>query len=444
MFTAKTIEDHINHNPVTAYQILIISLCAVINIFDGFDALAIAYTAPAIADEWGISPGTLGTVFSAGYLGMAIGALTLSGLSDRFGRRLNILLSMAAITFFMGMTATAGSVTVLILYRFCTGLAIGSMLASITALVAEYSPDSRRNLMVAIVQGTYAIGATLGGLLAAVLIEDYGWRSVFGAGALLNGLMLVVLFVLLPESLSFLLNRRPNGSLAAANRIMIKLGMPALDNWPPVPDPASRPVAGVKALFHGDMKKWSVLLWVATFSAMFASYFLLSWIPKIVVDAGLSLDNAILVGICVNTGGLAGIVWLGYRSAISGLRPLIITFFVIAGLLMMVFGALEAGVAVLMAIATALGFFGLGGFIGLYAVAARLYSTDTRATGVGWAIGLGRVGAIAGPFAGGILIGLGLSQATYFALLAIPFFVGALSVWLLRAGQLIPAKMPAE
>jgi len=189
------------------------------------------------------------------------------------------------------------------------------------------------------------------------------------------------------------------------------------------------------------MKKWSALLWVSTFCAMFASYFLLSWIPKIVVDAGLSLDNAILVGICINAGGLVGIIWLGYRSASSGLRPMITGFFATAGALMIIFGALDAGVGVLMVLATALGFFGLGGFIGLYAVAARLYTTETRATGVGWAIGLGRVGAIIGPFTGGILIGLGLGQATYFALLAIPFFLGALSVWLLRARQLIPAPV---
>jgi len=432
--------SYIDRDTLSGFQLLVVTLCALINILDGFDALAIAYTAPPIAEEWGLSPGTLGTVFSAGYLGMAIGALALGSLSDRIGRRMNILISMAVITVFMGLTATVGSVGMLIAYRFCTGLAIGSMLASITALAAEYAPDTKRNLIVSIVQGTYAVGATVGGLFAAVLIEDHGWRSVFGVGAALNGIMLVLLLAALPESLAFLLARRPAGGLAKVNAIVTRLGHPALSHWPALAETAPGATTGVRALFQGEMKRWSPLLWVATFSAMFASYFLLSWIPKIIVDAGLSLDNAILVGIAVNTGALVGIIWLGYRSATRGLRPLITIFFVVAGILMIVFGSLDTGVAALMGIATALGFFGMGGFIGLYAVAARLYPTGIRATGIGWAIGLGRVGAIAGPFAGGILIGLGLGQATYFAVLSLPFFTGAVAVWMLRAPQLVPAR----
>ena len=437
MSDRNSAEYYIDKDSFTRFQILAVSLCALINVFDGFDALAIAYTAPAISSEWSLSPGALGIVFSAGYLGMAIGAMTLGTLSDHVGRRKMILLSLAALTLTMGLTATAGSIATLLAYRFGSGLAIGAMLASITAITAEYSPDSRRNFMICIVQGTYAIGATLGGLLSAYLIEDHGWRAVFGVGAVLNGCLFILMYFLLPESLAFLLNKRPGNGLERANSIIGKLGRKALSAWPTRADREDG-TGGVKLLFEKDTRKWSLLLWLATFSAMFGTYFLMSWIPKIVVDAGLSLEQAIWVGMSINAGGLVGILWLGYRSASSGLRFMITVFMAMAGGLMIVFGFLGNQVGILMAVAVAMGFFGQAGFIGLYSVAGRLYPTRIRATGIGWAIGLGRVGAIIGPSIAGILIGLGWERSNYFLVLSIPFFVGATAIWLLKAKQLEP------
>lgn len=432
-------EQYIDKDSFSRFQVLAITLCALINIFDGFDALAIAYTAPAISTQWSLSPGALGVVFSAGYLGMAIGAMTLGTLSDHIGRRRMILISLIALSLTMGLTATAGSITTLLTYRFLSGLAIGSMLASITAITAEYSPDSKRNFMICIVQGTYAIGATLGGLLSAYLIQDYGWRHVFGVGAVLNACLFVVIYFLLPESLAYLFNKRTAKGLQQANRIIVKLGGAALDAWPQA-EQQEQDNQGVKMLFEKDVRKWSLLLWVATFSAMFGTYFLMSWIPKIVVDAGISLEKAIWVGMSINAGGLVGILWLGYRSATSGLRFMITTFMAMAGTLMIVFGFLGNQVAVLMVVAVAMGFFGQAGFIGLYSVAARLYPTQIRATGIGWAIGLGRVGAIIGPSIAGVLIGLGWERYEYFLVLSLPFFIGAFAIWSLKARQLEPVS----
>jgi benzoate transport len=435
MSTANSAEHYISKDSFSGFQILAVSLCALINIFDGFDVLAIAYTAPGIASEWDLSPSALGVVFSAGYLGMAIGAMTLGTLSDHIGRRKMILLCLATLTVTMGLTATANSVNILLLYRFVGGLAIGAMLASITAITAEYSPDSKRNFTICIVQSTYAIGATLGGFLAAYLIGDYGWRSVFAMGAVLNGCVFLLMLLLLPESLAFLLFKRPANGLERANKILAKLGTEKLDDWPEQPL-EEQSTGGIKALFQDETKKWSLLLWVATFSAMFGLYFLMSWIPKIVVDAGMPLDKAIWVGMSMNAGGLIGILWLGYKSAVRGLRFMITIFLTAGGILMIVFGRLDSGVMVLMSVAIAMGFFAQGGYIGLYSVAARLYPAQIRATGIGWAIGLGRVGAIVGPSIAGVLIGLGWEQANYFAVLSIPFFIGALAVWFLKSKQL--------
>jgi benzoate transport len=431
----NNVEHYLAEDSLSRFQILTVSLCALINVFDGFDAMAIAYTAPAISSEWSLSAGALGIVFSAGYFGMAVGALSLGMLSDRIGRRKMILCSVAVLTLTMSLTSTADSIGALLAYRFAGGLAIGAMLASITAMTAEYSPDGRRNFMISIVQGTYAVGATLGGLVTAYLIADYGWRFIFLIGGVFNGCLFVLLYFLLPESLAFLLDKRPDNSLPKANAIIARLGGAPLAAWPEQGGEQGSG-GGVKTLLRGDMKKWSLLLWIATFSAMFGIYFLMSWIPKIVIDAGVSMEKAIWVGMSINIGGLIGILWLGYRSAVSGLRYMITLFMTLAGGLMIVFGFLGQNVPVMLFVAIALGFFGQAGFIGLYSVAARLYPTPVRATGIGWAIGLGRVGAIIGPSVAGVLIGLGWERAHYFTILSLPFFAGALAIWWLRARQL--------
>jgi benzoate transport len=432
-------EKYIQESSFTKYQVLVICLCSMINILDGFDVMAIAYTAPQIASEWNLSPEILGLVFSAGYLGMALGAILLAPFSDRIGRRRMIISCMVFVTVSMLLTGIAGSTSTLIIYRFFTGLAIGAMLPSLTSLATEFSPDSRKNFSVSIVQSTYAIGATVGGFVTAALIVDYGWRFIFFTGSALNAIICVFIVLLLPESLEFLLNQRAKNGLAKANNIITRLGGEKLTDWPALTEsPAS--ASGIRALFHKDMKKWTLLLWTCGFTAMFGVYFLMSWIPKIIVDAGFPLEKAIWVGVSISAGGLLGILWLGYRSATSGLRPMIVFFLFISGVLMMYFGSMDAGIVMLMIMATVLGFFAQGGLIGLYAVAARLYPTTVRATGIGWTIGVGRFGAIVGPAIGGVFIGLQWQQSTYFIVLALPFIIGAISMFFLKAPQLVPGK----
>ena len=431
-------EKYIQEGSNTRIQLLIIGLCSMINILDGFDVMAIAFTAPQISSEWNLSPEILGVVFSAGFLGMALGAIFLGPLSDRYGRRRTVLACMVLVIISMLLTATADSTTTLIPYRFLTGLAIGTMLPSLTSMTSEFSTDANKNFNISIVQSTYAIGATLGGVISGLLIVEYGWRFIFVGGAVLNMITLVFVFLLLPESLEFLLNKRPKGGLARANKIISRLGGEELQEWPPLAESSTQSSPGFKGLMENDMMKWTLLLWLCSFMSLFGVYFLMSWIPKIIFDAGFPIEKAIWVGVCINAGGLLGILWLGYQSGKKGLRPMIVTFLATAGVLMMIFGSLDAGIAVLMISAAALGFFSQGGFIGLYSAAARLYGTHNRATGIGWCIGIGRFGAIVGPAVGGVFIGLELQQSTYFIILAIPFFIGACAMFFLKAPQLLP------
>ena len=403
---------------------------------DGFDILAISYTAPSITQEWALSPQQLGAVFSAGLLGMALGAMFIGPYSDRIGRRFIVLVSLVVIGVTMTATAWVRAVPELMALRLMTGLGIGGLFASLTAMVAEFSPNRHRNLFIGFMHGGYPVGALLGGILAAWLIPEFGWRSVFLAGGIVTALMAPVVIVFMPESPQFLLERQPSGALAKLNRILRSLGQSALEELPAAAQSVTESSsAAVKRLFSPALRVWTGLLWIAFFCCLFTLYFLLSWTPKIVVDAGLPLSKAIYAGAILNVGGAFGMLLLGHLSADRGLRPLIVGFLLIGTACMIVFPRVQSA-DTLLVLAAVLGFFVLGGYIGLYSVAARLYPTSIRAAGIGWGAGVGRFGAICGPYAGGILIGFGWTMTKYFMVLSIPLLLGAAAVWLLRAEQL--------
>lgn len=418
------IREIIDNGPITRLQYVVVLLCFTLNMLDGFDVLAISFTAPSISNEWSISPATLGVVFSAGLLGMTAGAIFIAPYTDVVGRRMMVLIALAVISVAMTLTGLVNSLWQLIVLRGLAGLGIGSMLASLTSMSAEYSPLRRRNLIITFVSTGYPVGATIGGLVAAWMIPEFGWRSVFYAGGALTAAMIPAVVFFLPESLHFLLAKQPVKALDKINNVLVRLKHPALESLANV-SMASSARPGVRALFTPERRQSTLLLWLAFFMCFMTLYFLLSWIPKIVVDAGLSLDKGIFTGITFNIGAFIGVVLLGFLADKKGLRPLIFWFCIIGALLMLAFGFSPAIVGLLLVLSFLLGFFVDGGFAGLYPVAARIYPTEIRTTGVGWAIGAGRTGAIVGPFLGGILIGLDWSISAYFVVFALPLVIAA-------------------
>ncbi len=430
------LHESIENGPLTAIQITVVVVCWLINMLDGFDVLAISYSAPAITQDWALSPELLGGVFSAGLLGMALGAMFIGPYCDRIGRRRIVLICLVVIGVAMTATAWARSVPELMALRTLTGLGIGGLFASLTALVAEYSPNRHRNLLIGFLHGGFPVGALLGGVLATWLIPVFGWRSVFLAGGVVTALMAPVAVFLLPESPQFLLEKQPAGALTKLNRILRRLGQTPLEQLPPLTQVASEAsTTAVKMLFSPALRTWTALLWLAFFCCLFSVYFLLSWTPKIMIDAGLPLNKAIYAGAIINVGGAVGMLLLGHLSASRGLRPLIVGFLIVGTACMIAFPHIHAANALLV-LAAVMGFFVLGGYIGLFSVAARLYPTRIRAAGIGWAAGVGRFGAICGPYVGGILIGFGWSMPKYYIVLAMPLLLGAAGMWLLRAEQL--------
>ena len=427
------IRELIDSRPMTGLQYTVIILCFLLNVVDGMDVLVISYAARALATEWAISPEALGVVFSAGLFGMTAGALFLAPIADYLGRRTLILFCLVVMSAGILLTAYAQNITQLTALRFATGLGIGAMLASAATMTAEYAPDRRKNFLVSAVLAGYPVGATLSGVVAASIIPEFGWRTMFTVAGLATALAFPLVYLFLPESLNFLVKVRPANALEKANRILRSMGCSELSELPIAVAAAAR--SKVSSLFAAGKNAPTLWLWLAFFMSFATLYFLLSWIPLLAASTELSPRLAIYAGAVFNLGAIFGILLQGYSSQVLGLRRAIGVFLVGAAGLMAVFGLVSGSVAVL-ALFGLIGFAVQGGFTGLYSVAARLYPTEVRTTGVGWAIGAGRTGAIIGPVLGGIFIGLGLSMSANFMIFAVPLVVAAVATALIRTAEI--------
>jgi benzoate transport len=388
------------------------------SVLDGMDVLVVSYCAPAIAEDLNLGPKTLGFVFSSGLIGMAIGAILLAPFADRFGRKKLILASAFIMGFSVLLTAYSENISQLILMRLVSGLGIGCMLATTATLTSENVLNNSKDFWVSLVISGYPVGAVVSGYVAAAIIPSYGWESMFVLAGLTTILTIPLIFFFLSESPQFYLKKQPKDALAKANKILIKMNFKPLDSLPKIGLKANnKPL--VSRLFSEKYKISTLQLWAALFFAFGCLYFLISWIPKLASDAGLSIELAIYAGTIFNVGAFFGIVLQGYFSSKIGLKKTI-SFFLLLTFLLMASFKLFVGTDILLLVYFLLGFSLQGGFVGLYAVAARLYPTEFKTTGVGWAIGMGRVGGILAPLIGGLLISIGLSLSANFLIFSIP------------------------
>ncbi|MEY2894507.1 MAG: hypothetical protein RIS42_226 [Bacteroidota bacterium] len=357
------------------------------NMLDGMDVLIISYAAPAIAKAWSISPANLGIVFSSGLVGMTVGAIFLAPFADRIGRKSTMLIAGLLMATCIYSTSFATDINVLMIFRFISGLGIGAMMATTAALTAENSPTSTRNFWVSTVVAGYPVGAVLSGLVAATVIKTSGWEHLFELAGYATFLSLPLVGLFINESFA--------------------------------PSKQGDTKPSVKILVQEPYRISTFQLWTALFLAFATLYFMLNWIPKLATNAGLSLSAAIYAGTVFNLGAIVGIPMQGYCSSRFGLKKTIGTILIFTALTMLSFGFFVNSPYVLV-IFFLMGFGVQGGFVGLYAVAASMYPTYIRTTGVGWAIGAGRLGGIIGPILGGLLVAWGLDMTQSFWVFAIP------------------------
>src|SRR4051812_409261 len=321
------VAEFIDQQPVGAFQVRLLLACAAVLFLDGFDTQAIGYVAPALAKEWGLTKGALGPVFSAGLFGLMIGALIFGPLADRIGRKRIIILSTLA--FGIGTLATAfiQDVNTLLAIRFLTGLGLGGAMPNAVAMTSEFSPHRRRATMVMIMFCGFSVGAALGGLLAAALIPQFGWRSVFVVGGVAPLLLVPILALRLPESVRFLaLTGRahsrvaallgfinPNAAFAPATQFVVHeaalAGLPVLH------------------LFRSGRTLVTLLLWVVFFMSLLDLYFLSNWLPTVLNDLGASVSQSAVIGSMLQVGGVVGTFALGSIIDRFSFRALALVYF---------------------------------------------------------------------------------------------------------------------
>jgi benzoate transport len=399
---------------------------------DGADLLIMSFIAPVLSVDWSVSPERLGVLFSASLLGMAIGCLLVAPFADKYGRRRMIIAALTATAAAMLLSAFSSGLDELMVARLFVGIGVGTIGVTMTTMAAEYAPLHHTSFAVGFVQAGWPLGSIITAFAAVRILPLHGWRSMLMGIGLISAVLLALVFLLLPESLSFLLLRRPPNARRKINAIRQQLRLNAIDELPHV---EARPRGiQVGALFSGDRMRQSLLLWLAVTLGYFDLYFVISWIPKLVAQSGLPLTQAIYAGATYNLGAFIGTAAIGWIAIRYPLNRVIAIYLGLAAVAMLIFGGIAMPVALTLMMALVIGVTVQGGFNGFWALAAKLYPVEMRSTGVGWALGVGRVGAVLGPIVGGLMVGAQVPLAAIFAAFAAP--LAAAAVMTLR----IPVK----
>jgi AAHS family 4-hydroxybenzoate transporter-like MFS transporter len=433
--------DLIDRHPVTPFQIGVLIMCMLVAGLDGFDTQAIGYTAPAIAAVIHLPMPQFGQVASAGLVGAAIGALSFGPLADMFGRKWFMIVAMVVFAIFSYLTAQSASLNELLSYRFFAGLGLGGVTPAFLALGAELAPKRLRDIFVTVLFASFPGGGFIGSLTSAWVIPTFGWQSVFYIGAVAPIVIAIILAIWLPESIRFLLarNMRQEEVRRTLERFMPG-EVPAGAELVAPPDPARQGVP-VKHLLMEGRTIPTVLLWVPFFMAFMVLVTVTFWTPAVLNSVGFSLSAAALIIGLNNLGSVIASATSGWAVHRWGAFRVLIPGFVIGGLCLAWFGQATTSVATLSVASFLAGFFVGGTGTGLIAVAAGMYPTAIRSTGIGWAMGMGRVGQVFGPILTGVLVGLGYKVGGIFYAAAVPCFVGALFLLFLMLAR---PKMEAD
>ncbi|MCK9563668.1 MAG: MFS transporter [Bacteroidales bacterium] len=426
-------DDIIAESFFSPMQLVVLAVCFVANVIEGFDVVVVAHAAPAITADWGVSSTQLGITLSAGVLGMTLGAMFLSSLSDLFGRRVVLSGMMLLAGVATWCVTYTDNVTELMVLRLVAGLGLGGMLATIVPLVGEYSPRRYRTLSLAITFAGASLGPIIGGLISAQLITVYGWKAIFEVAGVLTVVMGVVIYLVVPESIAYIIKRKPEGALERVNRILVYIGQQPVASLPPTALAEAQESASVVSLLKGHRRLKTLAIWGAFFLSFAAVYFLHSWIPQVLSNAGFSQQRAIQGAVVASSGSIVGTLVFGWLGRWWDLNRVIAVAFAVGavGLVMLsvLFQYVDGSAYLLVwAILFLVGVTVMGGFANLYTIATLIYPAQIRSTGVGWAAGLGRFGAVISPALAGFLIAAGVTMPVLFLSFAVPTLMAVVCV----------------
>ncbi len=392
---------------MTAAQFAVVVITVLLNAMDGFDVASIAFASPGIAREWGIARGALGFVLSMELIGMGLGSFLLGGIADKIGRRPTLMACLVVMASGMYGASTASTPAVLSVWRVFTGLGIGGMLSATNAVVGEFSNKRHRAACIAFMVIGYPLGAGFGGLYASSVIEIYGWRSVFYLGTTATALLLPTVFFLVPESVHWLTRKQPADALNKVNAALKKLGKSAIAALPVITSEDRKKSLG--DIFSPQLLRTTLMVTATFFFNSLSFYFLSKWGPQIVSSLGHPDSAAGRVLAMANVGGALGGIVFGFLAAGLGLKRATLLVLVANSIALIIFGRTSPDLGSLTMLAMAVNFCGNAAISGLFSTMVFAFPTHVRATGTGFAIGIGRAGSALSPILAGYLLQGGLS-----------------------------------
>ncbi|ODP36256.1 MFS transporter [Sphingomonas turrisvirgatae] len=434
--------DLIKQTAMSWYQYAIIAICVLSYAADGLDVVTLSYAAPVMIKEWGISPEAFGAASSATPFGIAFGSIFISPLADRIGRRPLVLWLLGILVILLGLTSVVSHIVELLILRLSTGVCLGALVVCLNVTVSEFSNTARSNFFIGILHTGYSAGGMLCGGLAAILIEPYGWQSIFVAATALNAISFILAFFILAESPAFLAARaqtRP-AALGRLNALMRKMHMPEYDRPPPVPATQAKKRSGLSVIPRSLMIG-TILLCIAGFIFTVSGGFRSAWRPQILADAGLNMTWNGIAGVTTYGAGVIAHALVGIIAKRGSEVKIAVIFLTLTAISFSMLGAVPNGMTwALILTSTMSGFFNVGAYTALVLVTLNYYDANVRSTGLGVMLGCSRVGGIIGPLLGGYAIGSGMGRFWVMFLFASILAIAIVALIVARAKR--PADMP--
>lgn len=409
--------------PMSLLQVFIIAITVGLNGLDGIDVLSISFASTGIAAEWGMDKGGLGIVLSMELFGMAAGSILLGWVADLYGRRKTMIGCLITMAIGMFMVTTVRGLVELSVWRIITGLGIGGLLSAITAITAEFSNIKKRHLCISLMAIGYPVGGIIGGEIARRLLLDHDWRSIFYFGAGLTTFFIPLFYFVVPESVHWLVRKQPSGALEKVNKTLKRLGHKSVDVLPEITLEVRKKSFG--DLFAPGLLSITLIITIAYFLQITTYYYILKWLPNVVVGMGFSPSEGANMLKYANIGGAVGGTILGLLTLRMDLKRLTMATLALSAVAISLIGRTPVDAAYIKLVAFFCGFFGNAGIVGMYALFPAAFPTHVRASGTGFTVGIGRGGAILSPIIVGFMFQAGLPLPVVSMVISIGAFIAA-------------------